>query len=588
MTQTISQPPVKSAKELLAQLTAMQSDVDTGKIISTVSDPRLLLQDFVPAGVSLEWEIGALHWQAMGVRPFVRNEVPFLINNDGLLSTLAAVLVFTNCREPDADERPVNVVEYGAGSGLFARFFLDAFRELCIQQGTSDYDRLTYFVTDASPQTVSDWVERGLFTEHSTRVVPAVCNAEQIETLTTIDGKIVSLSNLRAAFCNYVLDVLPCALVRHNNDTIEELNIRTYLTADTTLLTGHTPLSPNDILALVQSNSSSARTQLERLMVLFDYETRFMPVTRTIPYINEAVTWGGDAERIVLNHGALTLLEQTAELLDDNGFILINDYGATEKTEQAAHGVSQRFGTTSAIGINFPFLEHFAENRKLRVLAPPDDSQRSIHTRLITRRPLPSTEQIFHARFAAESINAFDAPAQQARSAITNGNHAEALDRYRGAIEQQPRNWRLLGEIAEFILFEIKDASAALELAQRAVALNPNLSTWLWNILGDALWMLERHTDAHTAYLEAQRIDPDDPRTLLNLSYTLLHRVDPAAALDAIAKGLARDKNGSYRERLLTKQQHILATISTTTGREHERSLLRLSRLQTNSIKNGS
>ncbi len=582
------QPQAKSAEELLTKLTAMRSNVDTGKIISNVSDPRLILQDFTPSGLSLEWEIGAMHWRTMGVRPFVRNEVPFLINNDGLLSALAAVLLFTNCRETALEDAPVNVIEFGAGSGLFARYFLDAFRELCQQQGADYYNRLTYFVTDASPQTVSDWVDRGLYAEHGMHAVPAVCNAEQIENFTSVDGQVIRLSNLRAVFCNYVLDVLPCALVRHNNDAIEELNIRTYLTADAALLAQHTPLTPTEIQALAQCTSPSDRQQLERLMVLFDYETKFMPVTRTIPYIKEAIAWGGDAERVVLNHGALTLLEKATALLDCNGFILINDYGATEKDQQAAHGVSQRFGATSAIGINFPMLEHFAESMKLHAHAPPGDSERSIHTRLITSRPLPATEEIFNARFSAESINAFDVPTQQARSSSANGNHSDALDHYREAIEQQPRNWRLLGEIAEFLLFEIKDASASLELAQRAVELNPNLSAWLWNILGDALWILERHADAHTAYVEAQRIDPEDPRTLLNLSYTLLQRADPDAALATIAKGLARDKNGSYRERLLTKQQHILATISAANGQEHERSLLRLSRLQTNPTKNNT
>jgi hypothetical protein len=140
MTQTTTQPQVKSAEELLTKLAAMRSAVDAGRIISSVSDPRLILQDFIPAGLSLKWEIGALHWRNMGLRPFVRNEVPFLINNDGLLSTLAAVLLFTNCREAAMDMAPVNVIEFGAGSGLFARYFLDAFQELCAQQGTSDYD----------------------------------------------------------------------------------------------------------------------------------------------------------------------------------------------------------------------------------------------------------------------------------------------------------------------------------------------------------------------------------------------------------------------------------------------------------------
>lgn len=588
MTNTIQQFQVSSVEELLSQLKQVRSSEDTGKIIGSVADPRLILQDFVPAGQSLEWEIGAMHWRTMGVRPFVRNEVPFLINNDGLLSALAAVLLFTNCRETSKDNEPINVIEFGAGSGLFARYFLDAFQELCAQQGANYYDQLTYYVTDSSPQTVSDWVSRGLYAQHATHVVPASCNAEQLASLTSVDGNPIVLSKLRSAFCNYVLDVLPCALIRENKGHVEELNIRTYLTADSTLLAQHTTLSPSEIQSLAQSPTPSDKEKLESLMVLFDYETKFMPVTRSIPYIREAVAWGGNAERIVLNHGALALLEQASTLLDDHGFMLINDYGATEKEEQAAHGVSQRFGATSAIGINFPLLEHLAEQRSLHVHIPPGDAERAIHTRLITTRKLPTTVELFNARFSADSINAFETPALQARSAVTSGNHSEALDRYREAIEQQPRNWRLLAEIAEFLLFEIKDASAALELAQRAVELNPNMSAWLWNILGDALWILERHDDAHTAYLEAQRIDAGDPRALLNLAYTLLQRANPDAALIAIAKGLARDKTGGYRERLLTKQQHILATISSTTGREHERSLLRQSRLQTNSLKNSA
>ena len=72
MTQTTTRPQVKSAEELLTKLASMRSAADTGSIISSVSDPRLILQDFTPAGLSLEWEIGAMHWHNMGLRPFVR------------------------------------------------------------------------------------------------------------------------------------------------------------------------------------------------------------------------------------------------------------------------------------------------------------------------------------------------------------------------------------------------------------------------------------------------------------------------------------------------------------------------------------
>lgn len=584
-TQITKAPLLESANDLLRRLTTDRPPGNLTEIIGALSDPRVVLQDFRPAGLSLEWEIGELYWRRAGVRPFVRNEVPFLINNDGVLSGLAAALLFANGRESGCRDGPINVVEYGAGSGLFARLFLDAIKELCQEQGTDDYDRLTYYATDASPRTVADWVERGLFKDHGAHAVLAVCNAEQIDRLATIDGGIIALPSLRAAFCNYVLDVLPCALVRRGDDAIEELCVRTLLTADAALIAERTPLSPDEILALALSGNPAERELLEPLMALFEYETRFSPVTRRIPFLDEAVAWGGSAERIILNHGALSLLDRTSAQLDDSGFILINDYGATDAGEQAAHGVCQRFGATSALGICFPLLEHFLKSRQLYVLTAPDDAGRSIHTRLITRRLLPLTEQMFTERFDAAALASYEAPAQQARSAIAAGSYGEALDRYREAIDRQPRNWRLLGEIAEFILFQIKEPSAALELARRAIALNPNLSAWLWNVLGDALWTVERYADAHTAYLEARSIDPDDPRTLLNLSYTLLRLADHSGALEVIARGIACDSSGAYRDRLLVKQQQVIAAIAAAAAREREQALLRLSRLQASGAK---
>jgi tetratricopeptide (TPR) repeat protein len=82
---------------------------------------------------------------------------------------------------------------------------------------------------------------------------------------------------------------------------------------------------------------------------------------------------------------------------------------------------------------------------------------------------------------------------------------------------------------------------------------------------------LERHGEAHEAYRQAQRIDPRDARTNLNLSYTLFQTGSYAEALNAIAAGLAADVRGQYRETLLQKQQQILASLSARAVAEQER-----------------
>lgn len=569
-----------STQALLKSLSNSQSNNTSAQIIQEICDPRTVLQDFVPANQSLEWEIGAQHWRTAGIAPFIQNNVPFLINNDGLLSELAAATFFANCRENISKNDKLSIIEYGAGSGLFARYFMDAFRDICQMNKTDDYARLTYYVTDASPKTVADWIDCKLFVDHGNHVIPAICSADSPLELTAHDGTHLTLPNLMAVFCNYVLDVLPYAVIRKNNGDTEELQIKTYLTNDPVLLAEYPHYSPDALSKLVKNIHAHSKEELERVMTVFEFESKFIPVERHIPFMHDTITWGEARERVVLNYGAINLLLTIAKRITNTGFIMINDYGTTNKEEHAASGISQRFGATSAIGINFPLLEHVIRSNGLHIHEPLDDATRSIHTRLITREKLPNTVNLFNARFSASSINQFDVTIQNAHTTAQNGDIAATLDLYRVAIEQQPRNWRLLAEIAEYLLFEIKDADAALELARRAVNVNPKLSPWLWNILGDALWSLDRHTDAHIAYLEAQSIDPKDPRTHLNLAYTLLHQANYTAALQAIAQGLANDKSCAYRERLLAKQQHILDSLTNRARREHDHALNRIARLQ--------
>ena len=104
-----------------------------------------------------------------------------------------------------------------------------------------------------------------------------------------------------------------------------------------------------------------------------------------------------------------------------------------------------------------------------------------------------------------------------------------------------------------------------------AVEVNPWYSSWLWNVLGDCLFCLERYDAAHEAYLQAQRIHPRDARTSLNLSYTLYQFGSLPEALNAVAVALAEDVAGQYRETLLQKLQQILVAIAARRLAERDR-----------------
>jgi tetratricopeptide (TPR) repeat protein len=168
----------------------------------------------------------------------------------------------------------------------------------------------------------------------------------------------------------------------------------------------------------------------------------------------------------------------------------------------------------------------------------------------------------FQNRFGSAGNAFFDEPLEDARRHAAAGRKNEALDCYRVALSRSPRDWQVAGEIAEFVGLQLQDYGVGCELAKAAVALNPWYSTWLWNVLGDVLFLDGPVNDAHEAYLQAYRIHPADARTNLNLAFTYFEFGHHAVALESVAVALAADTRGLYRQRLLEKQHQILGAIS--------------------------
>jgi tetratricopeptide (TPR) repeat protein len=147
-------------------------------------------------------------------------------------------------------------------------------------------------------------------------------------------------------------------------------------------------------------------------------------------------------------------------------------------------------------------------------------------------------------------------------------------------VERNPNDWQMLGEAAEFVGLQLQDYAAGLELARGALQRNPWYSSWLWNVLGDCLFYREKLEDAHEAFLQANRIDPDDVRTNLNLAYTFSARGEQTAALASIARGLAHDGRGIFRPRLLEKQSQVLTILSERAAATQNRLARRAERFQ--------
>src|SRR5437868_1913378 len=105
-------------------------------ILVKAQSSRTVIQDFVPLAESLEWQLGQEYLRQRGNKAFLSDAspVPYVINNDGTLSRKAAKLFFDSLVESEKNaplEDELFVLELGIGVGLFARFFLDTFRDLC-------------------------------------------------------------------------------------------------------------------------------------------------------------------------------------------------------------------------------------------------------------------------------------------------------------------------------------------------------------------------------------------------------------------------------------------------------------------------
>jgi tetratricopeptide (TPR) repeat protein len=576
-----NQIPASPPQELLRRL-AGSAETSALDALQAVAVERTEIEDFRPLGECLEWRLADAYWSQAGLLPFVRNDVPYLVNNTGRLSENAAALVFASFEEMGASlpERLV-LFELGAGTGLHARYFLDAFQAQCRREKRDFYDRLVYVVSDGFERTVTRWHQDGMFAEHEGHVLARVCDARAPGDLRLPAGQPAPAPGAPlVVFCNYLLDVLPSMIARRAATGFERLCVRTHLSGGDAALTAAGLRSLDEARALAASGRLEDLVRLLPLLSHLTLETDYRAWAPAPGAEQALAAVMPDAERSIINAEALTCIDRLLDLLDPSGFILVNDYGPVRAEDVSGHVGVQRFGGSVAQGLSFPLLDRVLSARGLAVLAPPGDEQRRVRTRLVARRAGKRVREGFQARFALEGERQLDAPQEQARQHAAAGRRNEALAAYRELVARNPRDWQMLGEAAEYVGLQLRDHVAGLNIVRTALERNPWSSAWLWNILGDCLFYAEKLDEAHEAFTQALRIDPDDPRSNLNLAYTLSARGAYGEALTVIGRGLAHDGRGNYRARLLEKQAQILSAISERASAEQDRLIRRTERFR--------
>ena len=533
---------------------------------------RLIIQDFRPFCESLEWELGLRYYENRGSRAFLHDPmpIPYAVNNDGNFAVAAAQLLFQSVRRAERTghhDSEILVLEIGMGLGLFARYFLDSFRELSQTAGRDYYDRLCYIASDFSERMLVDMCTHGVLSNHAGHYRLRIIDAADPLPCLLEDAAFSLRRNNRpliGVFLNYLLDSLPVAVLQVRSGRSSQLCVRTCL-ARGAALGPYTNLSVEDLAARAGSPVAAERAALADLFGLFVSEYDFQPVDLArLPYTDLIGEIGLSADSyLVHNYGALKCLDELSGLLDDQGFILVNDYGSAEAAVMPEGFEHQRFSGSTAVGVNFALLKaHFAHSAGHRWVEPAEDNPR-IYSRLLGRDVLDEeTVRFFQERFGKAAYEALHSPAETARALTKSGRYEAAAGAYREALRRESKNWILLEEVSQFLTFTLKEPVAGLEMARAGLALNPTCSAELWNSVGDSLFLLGRVEEARDAFLRALVVNPNDVRARYNLTCVHAYRKDAASALGTIAQGLSIDERGAYREGFLRMQAEVLAQMT--------------------------
>jgi tetratricopeptide (TPR) repeat protein len=547
------------------------------QVLSHAQSGREVIQEFVPLAESLEWELGQQYLRERGSKAFISDAspVPFVINNDGTLSRNAAEVFFASLLEAEKAgmlEPEIFVLELGIGVGLFARFFLDHFKELCLKHRQDFYDRLCYVAADKSERMLLDVLRHGVLSNHVGHYCVRSVDAMRPHETLPYDVRFRHIQGkpFRAVFLNYLLDCLPAAVLQIDGDQTKQLCVRTCV-ARNVKLADYTDMTAKQLQERAKSNDPRAKQELLEVYGLFASEYDYRPMeVKKIPYGEFAYEFGRKrTKRLLISYGAMQCLTHLLDMIDDQGFILMNEYGHSQMTrdDDFEH---QRFSYATAVGLNFPLLKaFFADSGKCQWLEPTGDADRGIHTRLMSKKPGTDTTVRFQQMFSKSAFEALEEPINKARGCIKYGRFELAADFYQQALTLQPRNWVLVNEISTFLTFQMRDPKAGIDMAKVALALNPTCSAELWCTLGDGLYEFGRTAEAKSAYCHAMEVNSSDVRSRYNLAWVHAREKDYPAALQKIAEALALDKTGQHRERLLQKQAEVLQQLALRNQQEY-------------------
>ena len=498
-----------------------------------------VLEPFGPIWDSAKLRLARASWGRADVNVFAQLDVPYTGTSSGRLSE-DAVQVTLAARQGTA---PLRVLELGAGSGIFARLYLDALARIAPEV----YATARYVVTDGSAALLEAQQREGVFANHPGRVEARVLD---------ITGDWGDLGEFDAILGTYILDSLPFDLLAVRDGETWRRETRSVLDeggAEAEALRA----------ALAERGDLGRFSHLAPFIAL---QTRHVAVRRgDLPQGDSLPT---DTEGEVLPylhcHGALDCLARALAHLRPGGVMVVSDYGHLEPYGPHDLVSFQSYGEAASVGLNFPQIEAALAARGDAKVWKAAESGGSLHTRVVQRLPGgdPGADlaEVVEDRYGALRLAALTTAPEAAREFLRGRMYEVARGIYAKALRLEPHNWALMQEIAA-MLAGSGDAQAAADMADAGLALNP-LSAELWRIKGLAHLALEARGKARAALARAVTLAPASAVAWAALARLEIADGNCRAALLALAEAMASDRDGDLRDELLGFQQKALTALA--------------------------
>lgn len=345
-----------------------------------VKKPKLI-QDWSPYNESKIWDIANHYYKNKGVAAFASvasNAVPHGINTNYQSALAVAELLKANLPNLAQDQK-VQVLECGAGSGLFSYNFLNALRDIGI------LDRVSLLISEYTEVNLKQIKDIGILSEYQEGVNYefALVDVLNLPASKKLNGEPLDLQNFSLVILNYVLDALPLTVLRrHANPKLgdfEELYLKLI-----------EPSGENgDLLANTSYTSNLIREhrwQNYKIDEQSDLEKKYYH------HINEFYARANPKMPLPYPYMAMQACENLLKIIGENGFVISSDipFGKTS--------FCQIVGNALAHEIDNDLIASYFSSKGVDALV---ENENIISRIVLAKKPetITAIRDVFYARY---------------------------------------------------------------------------------------------------------------------------------------------------------------------------------------------